>query len=112
MLIKIATQQSVNDSFQRDHRCKSYRPTLERKLLNDKSETGYMHQTIDDIWYSPSKNTCFYSTIAEFEFFATENRVSSAKKTLYYINTYPENTQSESLPSLETFLARKNILKK
>ena len=112
ILFKSVTQEVASNSFERGQKCELYRHEITKKLLNDTNETGYMHQSVDDIWYSPSKNTCFYSMIVEFEFFATENRAAEPKKTLYYINDYSNEIKSEGFTSLDSFLIKKNQLKK
>ena len=50
--------------FDKKQECSSYRPAVEKKLteLNFQNENVVTTNHLDEIWFSPSMNTCLYSS--------------------------------------------------
>lgn len=55
---------SADDLFKKKQECASYRPAIEKKLLelNFQNENVVTTNHLDEIWFSPSMNTCLYSS--------------------------------------------------
>lgn len=92
--------------------CESYRKNIEGELLNDKYDSGYIEQSVDEIWYSTKYDTCFYSIIISTEFYATPSREAVPKSVTHHINDYYKNIQ---VPEFNTsnysdFISTKNKL--
>lgn len=55
---------SADALFEKKQECASYRPAIEKKLLelNFQNENVVTTNHLDEIWFSPSMNTCLYSS--------------------------------------------------
>ena len=55
---------SADALFEKKQECASYRPAMEKKLaeLNFQNENVVTTNHLDEIWFSPSMNTCLYSS--------------------------------------------------
>ncbi len=55
---------STDALFEKKRECASYRSTIEKKLsdLNFQNENVVTTHFLDEIWFSPSMNTCLYSS--------------------------------------------------
>ncbi len=61
---QINSKVSADALFEKKQECASYRPAIEKKLaeLNFQNENIVTTNHLDEIWFSPSMNTCLYSS--------------------------------------------------
>ncbi len=113
------SKMSADALFEKKQECASYRPAIEKKLaeLNFQNENVITSNHLDDVWFSPSMNTCLYSSNELWQYLK-EKRIGYQ----YHIYDYLESNQIFSnseipgsvtrLDALNAFDKRKEELKK
>ena len=113
------SEMSANALFEKKQMCSSYRVAIEKKLaeLNFQNENVITANNLDEIWFSPSMNTCLYSSNELWQY-VKEKKIEYG----YSIYDYLENNlvmhtseipgSVSSFEALNAFNSRKEELKK
>jgi PBP1b-binding outer membrane lipoprotein LpoB len=62
--LKVEKKLSDSDIFKKKQECVSYSPNIEKKIkeLDFRNENIVVTNMLDEIWFSPSRNSCLYSS--------------------------------------------------
>lgn len=110
---------SADALFEKKQECASYRPAIEKKLeeLNFQNENIVTTNHLDEIWFSPSMNTCLYSS-NEFWQYLKEKKIEYQYNIYDYLgNNLVMNVMEipdsvSRIDALNAFNNRKEELKK
>lgn len=110
---------SSDDLFQKKQKCASYRADIEKILENQyfKNENVISSYHLDEIWFSPSLNTCLYSS-NEWNQYLKEKTIEPEYSIYDYLQSdmifhsspVPETVTRRE--ALDSFNKRKEELKK
>jgi len=112
--------ESSNDGlFKKKQECASYLSAIEKKLveLDTRSEKGTHSNVLNEIWFSPSMNTCLYSSFGYWETFKDKKIIYEYQIYDYFGNSLVESMMEvpgsvSRLDAFNTFNSRKDELKK
>lgn len=111
---------SAEDLFKKKQECASYSSDIEQKLLalNYQNENVVTTNHLDEIWFSPSGNTCMYSSNEVWQYLKESKEVTISNNIYDYLGSTmifsaTEIPQSVSrLDAKNAFNKRKEELKK